>query len=188
MRFCNETLTVRIATAKRCSTQQAACRYRLFGVGRGTWCDLSICFAVTSLVLPPTEYKIINRTCDVERQRNGTSDHLYNEKNFLWRRSEQSCNCTRLVIQGVLVRFLHLGRLMAPRRMFHLQFEYSLACSKQSNACPTCPFQIFQLWLFKFNFHILHTSHKHLSIFVIIDGINRHKIPLLKGSAIRFLS
>ena len=34
----------------------------------------------------------------------------------MWRRSEQSCDGTHLVTQGVLVRFMHLRKLMAPPR------------------------------------------------------------------------
>jgi len=67
MRFCNEKLPVRIATARPCSIQQAACWYRLLTADRGTGCDLSICFAVTSRVLPATEHEINRRTCNVER-------------------------------------------------------------------------------------------------------------------------
>jgi hypothetical protein len=33
--------------------------------------------------------------------KNETLGHLYNERNFLRRRSEQSCKGTHLVIQGV---------------------------------------------------------------------------------------
>jgi hypothetical protein len=66
--FYNETLTVVIATARRYSTQQAACWYRLLTAYQGTGCDPSICFAVTSWVLPPKEHKINKRTCRFENK------------------------------------------------------------------------------------------------------------------------
>ena len=59
------TLTITKATARYCSKQQAACWYRLFAADRGTGCDLSICFVVTSRVLPATEHEINKRICEV---------------------------------------------------------------------------------------------------------------------------
>jgi len=63
--FIIETLTIMIATAMCCSMQLASCWCRLLAADRGTGSDLSICFAVTSRVLPPTEHKINKRTCNV---------------------------------------------------------------------------------------------------------------------------
>jgi len=53
-----------IATAMRYSTQKAACWYRLLIADQGTGSDLSICFAVTSRLLPSKEHKINKRTCN----------------------------------------------------------------------------------------------------------------------------
>jgi len=64
-----------IATARRCSTQQAACWYRLLTADRATGTDLSICFAVTSWVLPAKDHKINNRTC-------GFANKKWNAKSF----------------------------------------------------------------------------------------------------------
>jgi len=44
---------------------QAACWYRLLTADQGTGSDPSICFAVTSRVLPGKEHKINNRSCNV---------------------------------------------------------------------------------------------------------------------------
>ena len=46
---------------------QAACWYRLLTVDQSTGSDPSICFAVTSQLLPSKEYKINNRTWNVEK-------------------------------------------------------------------------------------------------------------------------
>jgi len=54
-----------IATARRCSTQQAACWYILLTADQGTGCDPSIYFSVTSWGLPATERKINKRTFNV---------------------------------------------------------------------------------------------------------------------------
>ena len=59
LQFCNETPTVMTATARRYSTHQSACWYRLFTADRGTGSDPSICFALTSRVLPPKNIKSI---------------------------------------------------------------------------------------------------------------------------------
>jgi hypothetical protein len=56
-----------IATARRCSTQQAACWYRLVTADQSTGSDPYICFAVMSRVLLSTEHKINKRTCNVSR-------------------------------------------------------------------------------------------------------------------------
>jgi len=44
---------------------QAACLYLLLTADRGTGSDPSICFAVTSRVLPSEEHKINKLTCNV---------------------------------------------------------------------------------------------------------------------------
>jgi len=54
-----------IATDRWCKTQQAACWYRLLTADQGTGIDPSICFALTSQVLPSKEHKINMRTCDI---------------------------------------------------------------------------------------------------------------------------
>jgi len=82
--------------------------------------------------------------------RNGTLGRLYNGRNFMWRRSEQNCNGTHLVIQGVLLRFLHLGKLMAPRRNILFVIRFSLPCSNQPNTFPICPFPTPQPWFLEF--------------------------------------
>jgi len=46
---------------------QAACWYRLLTVDQNIGTDPSICFAVTSRVLPPTEHKINKGTWNVEK-------------------------------------------------------------------------------------------------------------------------
>jgi len=64
-KFSIVTLTIMTATARPYSAQQAACWYRLLTADQGIGCDSSICFGVTSGVLPPEEHKINKRTCNV---------------------------------------------------------------------------------------------------------------------------
>ena len=54
-----------IATARRYTTHQAAGWYRLFTADRVIGSEPSICFAVTSRVLPIEEHKINKVTCNV---------------------------------------------------------------------------------------------------------------------------
>jgi hypothetical protein len=46
---------------------QAACRYRLLTADKNIGTDPSICFAVTSRVLPPTEHEINTGTSNVDK-------------------------------------------------------------------------------------------------------------------------
>ena len=45
---------------------------------------------------------------------------------------------------GCLLRFLRLGKLMAPRKSILFVIRCSLPCSKQPNTCAICPFQTLQ--------------------------------------------
>jgi len=51
-------------------------------------------------------------------------------------RSEQSCIGTHLVIQGVLVRFMHLRNLMAPRRSMLFIIRISITVFKTVHHLP----------------------------------------------------
>jgi hypothetical protein len=62
---CNVTLTVMITMPRRCSTQQAACWYRLLTADQGTGSDPSFCFVVKSRVESPKEHKINKKTYNV---------------------------------------------------------------------------------------------------------------------------
>jgi hypothetical protein len=59
---CIFTLTVMVAIQSDGSQHQAACRYRLLTAGQNIGIAASICFAVTSRVLPSKEHKINKRT------------------------------------------------------------------------------------------------------------------------------
>jgi hypothetical protein len=115
-KFSKWNLAIILATARLYSTKHFACWYHLLTADRGIWSGPSIWFAVTSRILLRICIKLIREiTMLRNRKRNTKSFILYNERNFMWRRSEQSFDATHLVSKGVLVRFLSIGGLMTMR-------------------------------------------------------------------------
>ena len=119
-KFFKWNLAIMLATARLHSTKHFACWYHLLTADRGVRSGPSIWFAVTSRILLRICMKSIREIIMVRnRKRNTKSFILYNERNIMWRRSEQSSDGTHFASQGVLVRFLYIGGLMTMRSFFY---------------------------------------------------------------------
>ena len=72
----------------------------------------------------------------------------------MWRRNEQSCDDTHLVIQGVLVRFLRRGQLMAPRRSILFLIRFLVTVFKTARPLLHLSIPDITAWFLEFNFYI----------------------------------
>jgi hypothetical protein len=144
-KFSKWNLAIMLATARLYSTKHFACWYHLLTADRAIRSGPSIWFSLTSRILLRICMKSIREIIMVRnRKRNTKSFILYNERNIMWRMSEQSSDATHLASQGVLVRFLYTGGANDYAEFFIIRMFVTVF----KRVCCICPgVWISYLWL-----------------------------------------